>query len=80
MPVIIVWAGTDLSNSLINERSTSLPQSEKARVEVYLPDLPRAADQDLLHAARQRASHRSLLRLSSMLLSVAGEVGVRGAP
>jgi hypothetical protein len=33
-----------------NERSGSLPLSERARVEVCLPDLPKQAYQDLLDA------------------------------
>jgi hypothetical protein len=34
-----------------------LPLSEKARVEVYLPDLPRAAYQDLLSALGQEFTY-----------------------
>ena len=34
-----------------------MPLSEKARIEVYLPDLPRAADQDLLAAFEQEFSY-----------------------
>jgi len=34
-----------------------LPLSEKARVEVYLPDLPRAAYQDLLSALTQEFTY-----------------------
>lgn len=34
-----------------------MPLSEKARVEVYLPDLPRAAYQDLLSALSQEFTH-----------------------
>jgi hypothetical protein len=34
-----------------------LPLSERARVEVYLPDLPRAAYQDLLAALEQELSY-----------------------
>jgi hypothetical protein len=34
-----------------------LPLSEKARVEVYLPDLPRAAYQDLLSALEQEFTY-----------------------
>jgi hypothetical protein len=33
-----------------SERRNSLPLSERARVEVYLPDLPKASYQDLLEA------------------------------
>src|ERR1051326_6260811 len=33
-----------------SERGNSLPLSEKVRIEVYLPDLPRAAYQDLLES------------------------------
>ena len=34
-----------------------MPLSEKARVEVYLPDLPRAAYQDLLSALEQEFTY-----------------------
>jgi hypothetical protein len=34
-----------------------LPLSEKARIEVYLPDLPRAAYQDLLSALTQEFTY-----------------------
>jgi hypothetical protein len=34
-----------------------LPLSEKARVEVYLPDLPRAAYQDLLGVLEQEFTY-----------------------
>lgn len=34
-----------------------MPLSEKARIEVYLPDLPRAAYQDLLAAFEQEFSY-----------------------
>ncbi len=34
-----------------------MPLSEKARIEVYLPDLPRAAYQDLLAALEQEFSY-----------------------
>ncbi len=34
-----------------------MPLSEKARVEVYLPDLPRAAYQDLLSALAQEFTY-----------------------
>ena len=34
-----------------------MPLSERARVEVYLPDLPRAAYQDLLHELAQEFTY-----------------------
>jgi hypothetical protein len=42
---------------LTNGRRSSLPLSEKARVEVYLPDLPKQAYQDLLNALDQEFTY-----------------------
>jgi len=54
-----------------------LPLSEKARIEVYLPDLPRAAYQDLLSALAQEFTYTfggcSIIRgLDGSYLSRAG--------
>jgi hypothetical protein len=54
-----------------------LPLSERARVEVYLPDLPRAAYQDLLSALGQEFTYsfggRTVVRgLDGSYLSQAG--------
>jgi hypothetical protein len=40
-----------------SERSVSLPLSEKARVEVYLPDLPKQAYQNLLEALEEEFTY-----------------------
>jgi hypothetical protein len=42
---------------LISERRGSLPLFEKARVEIYLPDLPKQAYQDLLNAFDQEFTY-----------------------
>jgi hypothetical protein len=42
---------------LINGRRNSLPLSEKARIEVYLPDLPKQAYQELLNALDQEFTY-----------------------
>ena len=54
-----------------------MPLSEKARIEVYLPDLPRAAYQDLLNALAQEFTYTfggcSIIRgLDGSYLSRAG--------
>lgn len=56
-----------------------MPLSEKARIEVYLPDLPRAAYQDLLAAFDQEFSYAfgggSTIRgLEGNYLSQAGSI------
>jgi hypothetical protein len=42
---------------LTSERRNSLPLSEKARIEIYLPDLPKQAYQDLLDALDQEFTY-----------------------
>jgi hypothetical protein len=48
---------SNVHKSSINERRNSLPLFEKARVEVYLPDLPKQAYQDLLNALDQEFTY-----------------------
>jgi hypothetical protein len=50
----------NLSNAcrtFLSERSASLPLSEKARVEVYLPDLPKQTYQNLLEALEEEFTY-----------------------